>query len=273
MTAGISLTSRKTGAHRAPLQLLDSGLSGEFLVSAAGPTPNQNPLQIVADPKPTTIDDVIDRMNRLDSVLPGSDGLKWFNWLYLLVTRSVKNAPPAAGWKNPQWLTRLDVVFANLYFAAIKSAVSGIGATPKSWQALFEARQNPAVDRIQFALAGINAHINRDLSLALLQTDSELGIVPGPSSPEHDDFEHVNRLLAAVLPEALHTLATGIVGETIQDTGKIGRLLAIWDVRAARNLAWDFANHLRNLRGVTRDFALAAQDQLTGALGRTVLRV
>jgi hypothetical protein len=47
------------------------------------------------------------------------------NWLYLLVTESVKNGAPAAGWQDPAWLTRLDVVFANLYFDAIESALTG----------------------------------------------------------------------------------------------------------------------------------------------------
>ncbi len=155
-------------------------------MSAIGPAPDQRLLQIVADRKPTTIDDVIDRMNRLDAALPSNDGLKWFNWLYLLVTKSVKDNPPTAGCKRPQWLTRLDVVFANLYFAAIESALTG-QSTPKSWQALFEARQRPGIDRIQFALAGMNAHINHDLALALLQTDSQFGITPSKTSPEHDD--------------------------------------------------------------------------------------
>ncbi len=236
-------------------------------------TTNQKVLQIIANPNPATIDEVIDRMNRLDAVLPGTDGLKWFNWLYLLVTRSVRNNPPAAGWKNPTWLSRLDVVFANLYFEAIKSALTGNGSTPKSWQALFEARQRPGVDRIQFAVAGMNAHINHDLSLALIQTDAEFQIVPAKTSNEHDDFEQVNTLLAGVLPQALHTLATGLVGEVIQDAGKIGRLLAFWNVRVARDFAWDFADHLRNLNGLPRQFALVSQDQATGVIGRGLLAI
>jgi hypothetical protein len=65
--------------------------------------------------------------------------------------------------------------------------------------------------------------------------------------------------------------ATGIVGELAQDTGKIGRLLAIWNVRAARDLAWDFADDLRGLEEVSRDLALEAQDKLTGVIGRALL--
>jgi hypothetical protein len=80
---------------------------------------------------------------------------------------------------------------------------------------LFEARHKPGIDRIQFALAGMNAHINHDLSLALLQTDDEFDIVPSKTSREHDDFEQVNELLGSVIPQALNKLATGIVGEVV----------------------------------------------------------
>ena len=34
------------------------------------------------------------------------------------------------------------------------------------------------MDRIQFALAGMNAHINHDLALALLTTDAQRNVVP-----------------------------------------------------------------------------------------------
>ena len=238
-------------------------------MSTAVPDPtDQQVLTIVGDPKPKNIAEVIDRMNRIESVLQNTDGLLWFNWLYRLVTSEVDLT---SGWTNPEWLIRLDVVFANMYFGAIETELSGVGRTPKSWQALFEARHKPGIDRIQFALAGMNAHINRDLALALLQTDQEFGIVPDKRSVEHQDFESVNGLLEAALPKTLNMLATGVLGEAAQDTGKIGRLLAMWNIRAARDLAWDFADHLRNLNGLSRGVALAAQDQLTGTLGRAIL--
>ena len=81
----------------------------------------------------------------------------------------------------------------------------------------------------------------------------------------------MNDLLEQVLPSALNFLAAGIVGELAQDTGKVGRLLAIWNIRAARDLAWNFAVQLRNLEGLSRDAALDAQDQLTGVIGRSFL--
>ena len=238
--------------------------------------PNPNPidaqlLQIVSGASPASIDDVIAVMQSIDGLLPSNDGLKWFNRLYLMVTQAIDAQPPADGWEDATWLTRLDVVFAGFYFAAIAAALGQNALVPSSWDALFEARARTGVDRIQFDLAGMNAHINHDLALALLQTDDQLHLTPALQSPEHDDYEHVNGLLEQVLPSALNVLATGIVGELAQDTGKIGRLLAIWNVSAARDLAWDFAEHLRSLVGVSRDLALEGQDKLTGVIGRSLL--
>jgi Family of unknown function (DUF5995) len=228
-------------------------------------------IEITSGPPPTTIADVLTLMQRIDDLLPNGDGLKWFNLLYMRVTQEVDSSPPPGGWQDPAWLTRLDVVFAQFYFAAILNWLNNPADVPSSWKALFEARFRPGIERIQLALAGMNAHINHDLALALLQTGTELNLIPGRSSPEYADFEHVNGLLEAVLPQALEFLATGLLGDLAQDTGKIGRLLAIWDVRAARDLAWDFADHLRPLTGIVRGSALAVQDQVTGALGRSLL--
>jgi hypothetical protein len=232
---------------------------------------DQQLLPIVHGATPSTISDVIAIMQKIDSLLPSGDGLKWFNKLYLMVTDEVDTHPPAGGWHDATWLTHLDVVFANFYFTAIANFLNGTPDLPRSWAALFEARFRPGIDRIQFALAGMNAHINHDLALALLRTDDDLGLTPSLNSPEHADFESVNSLLETVLPSALQTLATGILGELAQDTGKIGRLLAIWNVRAARDLAWGFADHLRSLNGLSRTLSLAAQDQMTGVIGRSLL--
>jgi hypothetical protein len=238
-------------------------------MSASGA--DQQLAQIVDGANVVTIADAVATMTAIDDVLPPNDGLKWFNQLYLDVTKEVDTTPPPGGWEDAAWLTRLDVVFAGFYFAAIEGWIANAGGVASSWQALFEARFTAGIDRIQFALAGMNAHINHDLALALLQTDAELNVVPPMTSPEHDDFEHVNGLLEAVIPQALTFLATGIIGQAAQDTGKIGRYLAIWNVRAARDLAWDFADTLRPLGGALRQATLGAQDQITGVLGRSLL--
>ena len=168
----------------------------------SGNNTDQTLIEITGAASPQSIDDVINVMLALDAALPGGDGLKWFNWLYLLVTREVQSSPPAGGFNNPAWVTRLDVIFAEFYFAALNRFLRAAGPTPGSWQALFENRHRQGVERIQFALAGINAHINHDLSLALLRANAELNLAPERGGPEHQDYEHVNNILEAILPQA-----------------------------------------------------------------------
>jgi hypothetical protein len=232
---------------------------------------DQSLYQIVSGAAPTTINDVLKTMESIDQLLADGDGLKWFNRLYLMVTKEVDLRPPVGGWKDADWLLQLDVIFAGLYFRAVADFLSGVSRVPTSWSAMLSARFRVGIDRIQFALAGMNAHINHDLSLALLATDRQMNLEPGAGSPQQVDYEAVNGLLNSVMPSALEMLATGVLGELAQDTGKIGRILAFWDMCRARELAWDFADHLRGLNQGTRQVALAAQDQMTGALGRAIL--
>jgi hypothetical protein len=217
-----------------------------------------------------TAEDALARLRAIDAVLQDSDGLKWFNRLYMMVTQQVDQNPPGGAWRNPAWLNRLDAIFAGLYFRALSDFLTG-GSIPSSWNALFAARFQPGIDRIQFALAGMNAHINHDLAQALLAVNAEMNVAPSLTSPEHADFESVNTILKNTIPAALNMIATDVLGMAAQDTGKIGRLLAFWDVCKARELAWVFADHLRGLGGISRDVALSSQDAFTGAIGRAIL--
>jgi hypothetical protein len=226
--------------------------------------------EIVSGANLKTVAEVIATMKAIDALLPEQDGLKWFNRMYLMVTESVNAKPPGGAWQNPAWLERLDVVFAGFYFDALADLVAS-RETAASWRALFAARFTPGIDRIQYAIAGMNAHINHDLALALLKTDADMNVIPTADGPEHRDFESVNVLLNDLMPSVLKMLATDALGYIAQDTGKIGRILAYWNVCRARDLAWEFANHLRNLTGVAYDTALDVQDAFTGALGRAIL--
>jgi hypothetical protein len=211
-----------------------------------------------------SVDDVITTLSNIDGILPSSDGLKWFNLLYLMTTKAVRDQPPQNGWQSPQWSNTLDVAFAHFYFVAITEFLTNPATTPSSWQALFESRNRSGVERIQFAVAGTSAHVNHDLAVALLETNDLLDIAPDLYSPEHDDFEHVNTTLEAVFPQALRVLADGgPIGEIAQDTGRVGLLLAIWNLRQARNLAWDFSAHLRN----HRSWSKSPTSALTSRLG------
>lgn len=234
---------------------------------------NQALSQILSASNPTTIAEVIATMEAIDNLLPNHDGLKWFNLLYKMVTVAVVNNPPAQGWNDPQWISRLDVIFARLYFDAILNSIQNSGATPRAWQALFEARFHGGIDRVQFALCGMNAHINHDLPLALVQLSTELQTGPDDNSPQHADFQSVNNILDTVEPQAIQILASGIVGQISQSLGRLDDVLAMWKVRKARDTSWTNAEILWHIRSVQllRNKFLRTLDRLTGFAGRGLL--
>ncbi|HEX6084949.1 MAG TPA: DUF5995 family protein [Thermoanaerobaculia bacterium] len=190
-----------------------------------------------------SIDDVIARMRALDAALPETDGLKWWNLLYLRVTEAVKNHPPAGGWQDPQWLERLDVIFAGLYFDAVRDPEGS-----RVWRPLFRARFRRDVARVQFALAGMNAHINHDFAPAILRACVERGIEPRRGTPQHHDFEHFNELLERVQGDVKDWLLTGVFRHVDGSLGRLDDVLAMWKVQKARETAWSNAEILWELR-------------------------
>jgi hypothetical protein len=216
-----------------------------------------------------TIEEVLQRMEEIDGQLPDSDGVKWFNRLYKLVTERIIQEP-SDRWDSPEWLERLDVIFAGLYFKALADFENGEDV-PSSWEALFESREKSFVDRIQFALAGMNAHINRDLYFALEQVNEEFGISPKSSDSVHSDYLKVNNILEEVFPDALAFLHTGTFGSAASYSGIIGELLGMWTVTKARDSAWTW---WENLYGQPEELKWTAQllnDGITGSLGRALL--
>src|SRR5215831_3554083 len=123
-----------------------------------------------APPAPvTTVAGAIARMEAIEAGLPAGDGLACFNHMYLGVTRQVNGQLGAGFYADSAFMTHLDVAFAGLYFAAADAA-GDPAVVPPAWRPLVEQRANPGIEPVQFALAGMNAHINHDLPLALLDT-------------------------------------------------------------------------------------------------------
>jgi hypothetical protein len=200
-----------------------------------------------APASPGSIADVIARMEQIDAALPRKDGVAYFNRLYLAVTKAVVAASGQTTFSDPAFLDRLDVVFAGIYFDAEATITSG-AACPVAWRPLVEARAEPKAP-VQFALAGMNAHINHDLPLALVQTCKELRLAPDGGSPEHADYERVNAILQTVENQVSGWFANGVIAD-IEDVvpAQVDNALAMWSIVAARELAWDHAKLIWSLR-------------------------
>ena len=220
-----------------------------------------------------SIEEATAMMTAIDAILPDGDGVKWFNRLYQRVTVSVGAAVAGATFNDVAFLTKLDVVFANLYFAALAAASGDIGAAPSAWRPLLRARNAPGIARIQFALAGMNAHINRDLPDGIVQSFVALGGDPITGDLREQDFDSVNGILERVEAEVKTEFTVGVVGAVDRLGGPVDDAVAMWKVRAARSAAWTNAQVLWQLRGVPllRDRFFGKLDSLVGMTGRGLL--
>jgi hypothetical protein len=220
-----------------------------------------------------TIPDVIARMRDLDTALPDEDGLKWFNILYLMVTEQIGKDFAAGRWADQDFLAALDVGFARLYFDAILAWTGARDRCPRAWAAMFERRYARGVARVQFGAAGMNAHINRDLPVAVVRACEQRHTEPAEGTPQHDDYQAVNRILEEVEIAAMQRMATGAIGDLSRDLGRLDDVLAMWNVRKARDAAWVSAEVLWSQRRlpVLRDRYLAVLDRMAGFAGRGLL--
>jgi len=220
-----------------------------------------------------TITEVVDIMEMLDRELADADGLWWFNRLYLRVTLAVRSAVTTTTFRDPAFLERLDVVFANLYFDAVASGDTDPLAAPSAWRPLFESRHQRGISSIQFALAGMNAHINRDLPAGIVAAYLATDGAPGQTSARHADFDRVNDLLETVEAQIKVEFSTGLVGLVDSVAGDVDDAVAMWKVRAARETAWTNAEVLWALRTspVLRDAFFGRLDSFTGFAGRGLL--
>jgi len=186
---------------------------------------------------PQSVADVIQTMQAIDRICIDGDGLKWFNGLYLQVTEAVRDRIAAGGFTNLAWLADLDVYFAAFYFQALEANLSGQGA-PGCWQAMLQCRAQAAVARIQFALAGMNAHINHDLPMALVKTCETSGSYPAHGGPQYADFTGLNTTLDSLIESAKRTLNVRLLGDSLPPVSQLEDRVAAWSVAAAREAAW-----------------------------------
>jgi hypothetical protein len=227
--------------------------------------------------RPTSIPEVVARMGEIERSLPHGDGVACFVGLYRQVTEDVNDGLEGSAFANPRFMERLDLVFASLFFAAADADEGERGSAPPAWRPLFAARSQRGIAPIQFVLAGMNAHINRDLPLAVVATCDELEIALRSGSPEHADFVRINALLADVeakiRKESYLPRWLGGIDRLLHRARRVDDVIAMWNIERARDAAWANAQALWTLR---REPELAAEfvaslDRMVGFASRGLL--
>jgi len=225
---------------------------------------------------PARIADVLRRLRTIEASAPRSDGVVCFSRLYREVTEGVSAELARQAFADSHFLETLDVRFAGLFFSALDAYGRDPASTPSAWVPLFAQRSRRGVAPLQFALAGMNAHINRDLPVALVTTCHELGLDLREGSPEHADFERVDTLLGEVEARVKRSYLTGWlawVDRLVHRLRRIDDVVAMWDVGRARDAAWTNAQALWALRGEPplADDYLLALDRMVGFASRGLL--
>jgi hypothetical protein len=234
--------------------------------------PYDSQLLTILETPPSSIADVLATMRAIDAATVDGDGLKWFNWLYFQVTQAVETRVASGGFTDAIFLSELDVQFAQLYFNALRNFLSN-AALPDCWLALFTQRNQTALTRIQFALAGINAHINHDLPIAIVSTCQLQALSPQHGTTQYMDYTSLNTTLDSLVEEAKQTLNVRLLGDALPDVSLLENTIAAWSVSAAREAAWNNAELLWHLRGealLSTSF-LDSLDGLTALVGKGLL--
>lgn len=210
---------------------------------------------------------VVGRMRGIGAELPRRDGVAVFNRVYLSVTEELQRRLESGSFTNRSAAEELCVRFAGRYLRAVEASETG-SRTPASWRPLFQLRRHPSVRPLQFATAGINAHIGHDLPLALLATCWSRGAEPNALE---SDFARIGDLLTGLEERIREELMPG--PDVLDVADPLTHLLGAWSLEMARRGAWAAFRtlwELRQLPQLAEEFA-ERMDSGVGMAGRCLL--
>lgn len=240
--------------------------------------------ELAGSTPPADIPEVLRRLDAIEEYIAGTsrrgeeDGIASFTRLYREITCEIGERDEAGDFTAPgHFLAELDVQFAWRYFQAIGAYAENDGGAPRCWQVLFALRQVPDIPKANFAAAGVNAHINYDLSAALLRTWHLGGLITDDHRPQQlRDYDVINEVFARQMDGLRQEMQTWISqGRNGSIPDRMANWMADIVVRWTRQMAWDVATDVWHPDDC--DAAVARSDQrlhtVSGDLGEVILRV
>ena len=168
---------------------------------------------------------------------------------YLLMTRNVLLAIDQQQFHDSAWVNKLLHHFAHYYFIALEQYEHQPASSPKVWQVAHNAAYDDHVSAFQKILLGMNAHINYDLVLALvdlLQPEWEY-LSRQQRERRYADHCHINDIIGRTIDTVQNDilnpampilyLVDKVMGPL--DEFLLSRLIAYW-----RNTVWQNAVQL-----------------------------
>lgn len=210
---------------------------------------------------------LIDRMDsRIAAWQQCGDARCVFLECYGLMTRNVLQAVDAGEFHHPDWVRALLHRFADYYFIALDAYDSGDDATPAVWHYTFRTTTQHRLHVVQQLFLGVNAHINYDLVLTLIDMldTSWHTLAPDERQRFHADHCHINAVIERTIDTVQDTvverwspsmdLVDTLMGRA--DEFMIGQLIRSW-----RGAVWDRAESLLNVADRPRRDVLLAELQ------------
>lgn len=215
-----------------------------------------------------TIDEVITHLETIiaESAQAG-DRIGFFASLYHKVTVNVRDGVNSGQFNDNSRLAELDVLFANRFLYALYEWRKGNPVT-QSWQVAFEAARSRSKLVLQHLLLGINAHINLDLGIAVVETanGSDLNALRA-------DYLSINAILSSLSYSVINKL--NIVSPFLSLLGfsgtKSNSMLVQFSIGNARDGSWGFAEDLSSKHEAERAAFIAGRDVEIADLARAII--
>ena len=234
--------------------------------------PAQQQMTDLLSGHPDDVPAVVDQLTELQAVLcqvpplMRQNPLCEFNSRYLTITENVLERLYEGDFRDPAFVSRLNVEFAARYFDALR-AWAGTGTSPRCpqvWACLFQRIGGPDCPPLPSTCAGVNAQISFDLPFALVTTFDHFGTDPVDDSDQHHDYLALNDIFAASIPglDPGHLGRWQVLIDTMND-----RLDGWWQggtEEYTRNVAWRNAQKLWDVR-----HDMAATDRERSTLDRS----
>ncbi len=127
---------------------------------------------------------------------------------YALMTANMLLALQQAEFHDPVWVGQLLRRFAGYYFDALKAYDQAPTESPTVWQLAFDTCRQEQADVLQHLMLGVNAHINYDLVLTLVDMlDTEWKTLSAEErSQRYADHCHVNEVIGRTIDAVQDTI-------------------------------------------------------------------
>jgi hypothetical protein len=195
---------------------------------------------------------------------------------YALMTGNTLRAIDQGQFHDPPWVAQLLHLFADYYFQALAAYEQDDARTPVVWRLAHDAAVQQQTQILQDLLLGINAHINYDLVLTLVDMlePEWAALSPEQRRQRYEDHCHVNTIIAATVDSVQDQVVTpdsrwlGVVDRVLGplDENMAARLIRGWREevwqQAVQMLATTDSDERADLRRLLADQSLARSQEI-----------